>query len=163
MLVKICLKNSETEEVLELLHTRLEEEENGDLYYCLARVYKFIGDLDEYYENLMNALDNPYTLSYSKKALKQELEYVGGQIGRHEEIEPEKTIEEFDGNDGSEDDSESEFDEDDEEFDDDGEDETENEEEESEFDDDEEYKEFDDDEENPDEQYEEIPEYESEE
>ena len=95
LLVKICLKNSETEEVLELLHTRLDEEENGDLYYCLARVYKFIGDLDEYYDNLQNALDNPYTLSYSKKAVKQELDYVGGQIGRHEELEPERTVEEY--------------------------------------------------------------------
>ena len=160
LLVKICLKNNETEEVLELLHTRLEEEENGDLYYCLARVYKFIGDLDEYYENLKNALENPYTLSYSKKALHEEMEFVGSQIGRHEEIEPERTVEEYNAEDEDSeedentDDSYDEFDE----FDED--------EEENEDDDEESYEEFDEDDEPEDEydeeeqQYDEVSDYE---
>jgi len=89
------LKNNETEEVLELLHTALNKEENGDLYYCLARVYKFIGDMPGYYKYIKLALENPYTLSYSKKVLKQELNYVASRIDISKLNEPEHMIQEY--------------------------------------------------------------------
>ena len=82
LLTKICLKSGETEEILEILSTRIDKEENGDLYYCLARVYKYIGDSENYCANLEHALDNPYTLSFSKKIVKQELEYIKEMLGR---------------------------------------------------------------------------------
>ena len=106
LLIKICIKNDEAEDALELLHTALDEEANGDLYYCLARVYKFIGDLDEYYDALKSALNNPYTLSYPKDMVKREFESAGEKLGRHEDIEPERTVEEYSEEDFSEEDSE---------------------------------------------------------
>ena len=80
LLTKICLKTGETEEILEILNTRLDKEDNGDLYYCLARVYKYIGDSEQYCKNPDQALDNPYTLPFSKKIVKQELEYIKEMI-----------------------------------------------------------------------------------
>ena len=94
-MTKICLKQNEVEEILEILHTRLEKEENGDLYYCLARVYKFAGRLEEYDENLKLALKNPYTLTFPKDIVTKEYSNAEAKIGRHQEIEPEAEISEF--------------------------------------------------------------------
>ena len=130
LLTKICLKSGETEEILEILSTRIDKGENGDLYYCLARVYKYIGDSENYCANLEHALDNPYTLSFSKKIVKQELEYIKEMLGRNAVIEPETSIEEYSEEEPEEDEDfeeESEYDdeadeyEEDEDYDDDGE------------------------------------------
>ena len=75
LLTKICLSEGNAEEILETLHTRLEKEANGDLYYCLARVYKFIGEAEEYYNALKSALANPYTLTFPKNIVKSEYLY----------------------------------------------------------------------------------------
>ena len=100
------------------------------MYYCLARVYKYIGDSENYCANLEHALDNPYTLSFSKKIVKQELEYIKEMLGRNAVIEPETSIEEYSEEEPEEDEDfeeESEYDdeadeyEEDEEYDDDGE------------------------------------------
>ena len=95
LLTKICLKAGETEEILEILHTRLQADENGDLYYCLARVYKYIGDSEKYCDNLELALNNPYTLTFPKKIVKQEFEYIEEKLDRKEKIEPQTTVEEY--------------------------------------------------------------------
>ena len=76
------------------------KDENGDLYYCLARIYKYIGELEEYYENLKNALKNPYTLTFDKNIVKNEFEIVKDKLGKHESIEPETTVEEYESDDG---------------------------------------------------------------
>ena len=94
-------KSGETEEILEILHTQLEKEENGDLFYCLARVYKFIGQLEEYYQNLSLAIKNPYTLTFPLTILKQELDIVEDKLGKKEEIEPENIVEEYESFDSS--------------------------------------------------------------
>ena len=44
LLTKIYIKQNEIEEIITLLETRLEKDENGDLYYVLAQVYRQIGD-----------------------------------------------------------------------------------------------------------------------
>ena len=74
------------------MHTRLEKEENGDLFYCLARVYKFTGQIEEYYEALKAALKNPYTLTFPKEIVQREYNAVEEKLGRHEELEPEAKI-----------------------------------------------------------------------
>ena len=78
------------------MHTRLEKEENGDLFYCLARVYKFTGQIEEYYDALKSALKNPYTLTFPKEIVQREYNAVEEKLGRHEEIEPEVEIPEAD-------------------------------------------------------------------
>ena len=95
LLTKICLKNDEAEEILQILNEKLQKDDNGDLYYCLARVYKFIGDLDAYYDNLELALKNPYTLTYPRKIVKEEFKYIQAKLDRHEKIEPEMKISEY--------------------------------------------------------------------
>ena len=103
------------------MHTRLQEEENGDLYYCLARVYKYIGDSEEYCSNLELALNNPYTLTFPKKIIKQELEYIEQKLDRNDQPEPQAHIEEYSeseeetGTDEAEEESEEDFSEDDDE------------------------------------------------
>ena len=108
LLTKICLKQGEAEEILEILHTRLGKEENGDLFYCLARVYKFTGQIEEYYSALKSALKNPYTLTFQKDTVQKEFHLVEEKLDREEEIEPEAEIpeaedEEFSGEDDEED------------------------------------------------------------
>ena len=75
LLTKIMLKQNDTEEIITILRTRLEKEENGDLYYILSQVYKKIGENDEYQEHLEKALKCSLTLTYPKNILKKELEY----------------------------------------------------------------------------------------
>ena len=76
LLVKICLQENHTEEIISILATRLKKEENGDLYYMLARVYKHINLEQEYYSCLKKAMANIYTLTFDKNIVKQELEYL---------------------------------------------------------------------------------------
>ena len=65
------------------------------MFYSLARVYKYVGALEDYYENLEKALENKYTLSFSRKIVRQELQYVEQKIDRKEQIEPETRIEDY--------------------------------------------------------------------
>ena len=113
------MKNGEAEEILQILNEKLQKDDNGDLYYCLARVYKFIGDLDAYYDNLELALKNPYTLTYPRKIVKEEFKCIQAKLDRHEKIEPEMKISEYqeeeisENNEVTEDESEDSFDDDD--------------------------------------------------
>ena len=126
LLTKLCVKENEIEDIITLLETRLEKEENGDLYYILARVYKYIGNKEDYAKNLKNALVNQLTLTYSKEAVQRE--YNNVKLSETEELEPETKIEEydseteeediFDENEDESDNDEDDFDDDDEEDDD---------------------------------------------
>ena len=95
LLTKICLSEGNAEEILEILHTRLEKDANGDLYYCLARVYKFVGEAEEYYNALKSALANPYTLTFPKNVVKKEFQAIEEKLGHNEEIEPETEIPQY--------------------------------------------------------------------
>lgn len=92
LLTKLCLKEEKVEEIITLLETRLKKEENGDLYYILARVYKFIGDSENYAKNLRGALANHLTLGFDKDVIKREYELVSKDS---EPMEPETQIEEY--------------------------------------------------------------------
>lgn len=74
LLSKICIKESEFEEIITILETRLEKEENGDLFYILAQVYKYVGKVENYIENLKKAVKNNLTLNYPQNIVKKELE-----------------------------------------------------------------------------------------
>ena len=124
LLTKLCLKEDRVEEIITLLETRLKKEENGDLYYVLARVYKYIGDSENYAKNLRGALANHLTLTFDKEIIRLEYQKVADD---EEHIEPERQIEEYEDID-SEDDYDEDSDEDDEES------EEEEEEEEDDFD-----------------------------
>ena len=76
MLTKICVKENEIEEIISILQTRLKKEGNGDLFYMLAQVYKYIGEKPQYAHCLEMALKNNLTLSYSKNDVAKELEIV---------------------------------------------------------------------------------------
>ena len=95
LLTKISIKDGAIDEILETLHSAVNKNENGDLYYCLARIYKFIGDSDEYYDCLKNALKNPYTLTFPQKTVQKEFEAIQEKLGKHETIEPETSVEEY--------------------------------------------------------------------
>ena len=75
LLTKICIKENEIEEIISLLESTLDNEDNGDLFYALAQVYKLTGDLEAYAENLDSALDSP-TLTYSRDIVKQEFDAI---------------------------------------------------------------------------------------
>lgn len=79
LLTKICIKENEIEEIIETLQTRIKKEENGDLYYLLAQVYKHLGEKPQYIHCLNMALKNNLTLTYEHKIVKQELEYIKTQ------------------------------------------------------------------------------------
>ena len=64
---------SEFEEIISLLETRLEKEENGDLYYILAQVYKHVGRKEDYIDNLDAAIDENLTLTYPIEIVRKEL------------------------------------------------------------------------------------------
>lgn len=80
LLTKICIKENEIEEIITILNTRLEKEENGDLYYTLAQVYKHIEEFQEYSANLKSALANTLTLSYPKDIVQKEFSYIAYKL-----------------------------------------------------------------------------------
>lgn len=76
LLTKICIKETEYENIIEILETRLAKEENGDLFYVLSQVYKYVKKYDEYAKNLELALENNLTLSYPKNIVEKELKRI---------------------------------------------------------------------------------------
>ena len=93
LLTKICIKENEIEEIITILETGLQKEENGDLAYFLAQVYRHIGKGEEYIDSLEKALDNNLTLSYAKNMVKKELENALLKL-KHDNFE-EPQIEEY--------------------------------------------------------------------
>lgn len=97
LLTKICLKESESEEIITILETRLESEENGDLFYVLSQVYKQIGSKEDYIANLKKAIKNNLTLTYPYNIVKAELERIQPQDELEvEEVEEYNSGNEFD-------------------------------------------------------------------
>lgn len=84
LLTKICLKTNETEEIISILETKLNNDDNGDLCYILAQVYKSINNLEEYAEMLDSALESP-TLTFPRNIVKQEFEAVTYKLEHSEE------------------------------------------------------------------------------
>ena len=66
------------------------------MYYFLARVYKYIGSLDDYCKALAEALKNPYTLTFPQDAVKKEYASALEKSGAGAELEPESEIDEYD-------------------------------------------------------------------
>lgn len=98
LLTKICIRNSEFEEIITILETRLANETNGDLYYTLAQVYKYVQKDENYINALQKALDNKLTLTYPRDIIGKELEYVTQATGFDKdklEINEYETQEEF--------------------------------------------------------------------
>lgn len=106
LLTKISIKDNDIESLLTILHSRLEEDENGDLYYILAQVYKYIGDGENYAENLSLAIKNHLTLTYPIDTVKVEYEKLKESF----DIEPPKEFEEYDSEEDEEDNYENEED-----------------------------------------------------
>ena len=93
LLTKLCIKENDIEDIITILETRLKKEENGDLYYILARVYKYVGNSGDYAKNLQNAIANQLTLTYPKESVLNEYNNIKSSAG--EELEPEGKIEEY--------------------------------------------------------------------
>ena len=91
LLTKISVKDNDIENILTILHTRLEEDENGDLFYILAQVYRHIGEYENYAGCLQKAVNNKLTLSYPFETVKRELNIALEQKG----INPPDDIEEY--------------------------------------------------------------------
>lgn len=72
LLTKIYLREHEAEEIISILETRLDKDDNGDLYYILAQAYKHIGKTEDYAENLESALNNSLTLTYPQDIVRKE-------------------------------------------------------------------------------------------
>lgn len=75
LLVKIYIREGEIEEAITLLETRLDKEENGDLYYVLSQVYKHVDKMVEYVNSLKKAFENSLTLTFPKDIVKKEYDY----------------------------------------------------------------------------------------
>jgi len=117
LLTKICMKESEFEEIITILETRLENEENGDLFYILSQVYKQVGKKEGYVDNLKQAVKNNLTLSFPYKIVKAELERIQPQDELEvEEVEEYNSEDDFDEEFEDDSEEESEFDEEDNEF-----------------------------------------------
>ena len=107
----IFIKENNYEDIISILETRLEHDEDGDLYYVLAQVYKKIGNLDNYAKNLKLALENKLSLTYPASTVRKELEIVL----KKESLEVDE-IEEFSNNEEFDEDEQLEYDEENEEF-----------------------------------------------
>ena len=105
--MKICIRDNEIEEIITILQTRLQKEENGDLFYSLSQVYKHIGNFAEYVSALQKALENHLTLTYQKEIVKKELDYMQRKYGIAESSNGE--YEEYDGTYTEEEDDEEEM------------------------------------------------------
>ena len=80
LLTKIMVAQGAFEDIISLLQTRIKKEENGDLYYILAQVYKKLGEKMEYTYCLKKALENNLTLTFRKDIVKQEFDYISSSV-----------------------------------------------------------------------------------
>ena len=79
LLTQLSIKDNDIENILTILHTRLEKEENGDLYYLLAQVYKYISDIESYSKYLQLALKNHLSLTYPNDMVRAEAENISSE------------------------------------------------------------------------------------
>ena len=84
LLTKICVKQNEIEEIITLLETRLQEENNGDLFYVLGQVYRHVGKEEEYADCLNDALENSLTLTYPKQLVLKESNMIEDRLEKME-------------------------------------------------------------------------------
>ncbi|MCQ2739110.1 MAG: tetratricopeptide repeat protein [bacterium] len=95
LLTKLSIKDNDLESILTILHDRLENyEANGDLYYILAQVYKYMGNKDEYAKHLSLALENSLSLTYSQEIVEKEFKRL--RITANIDIVPPPELEEID-------------------------------------------------------------------
>lgn len=91
LLTKIMVAQGVFDEIIPILQTKIKKEENGDLFYILAQVYKKLGEKMEYTYCLKKALENNLTLTFRKDIVKQEFDYApsNAQLGKFviEELE----------------------------------------------------------------------------
>ena len=76
LLVQILIQKAEIEKALELLTKFSEENENGDIYYLMAKVFELMEDENSYHDCLELALENKSTLTFDVGAIKQELKEI---------------------------------------------------------------------------------------
>lgn len=80
LLTKIMVAQGNFEDIISLLQTRIKKEENGDLFYILAQVYKKLGEKMEYAYCLKKALENSLSLTFKKDIVKQEFDYASSNV-----------------------------------------------------------------------------------
>ena len=80
LLTKIMVSQGVFEDIISILQTRIKKEENGDLFYILAQVYKKLGEKMEYTYCLKKALENHLTLTFRKDIVKQEFDYASSNV-----------------------------------------------------------------------------------
>ena len=95
LLTKIYIKDKEFEEIITLLETRLDKEENGDLYYVLAQVYKYVDKKDEYIKSLEKSLENSLTLTFKKDIVSKEYDYYKLESNNISDNENSREIDDF--------------------------------------------------------------------
>jgi tetratricopeptide (TPR) repeat protein len=78
LLTKIYIKENKLEEIISILENRLEDEDNGDLYYILAQVYKYAKDDELYADSLESALHYSLSLTYPKNIVQKEFDKING-------------------------------------------------------------------------------------
>jgi len=112
LLTKICIQQGEYEDIISLLNVRLGKEENGDLVYILAQVYKYTNQSEEYIVCLEQALKNLLTLTYPEDMVREE--YKRADPDAEEKNIMSEQNEVFDEESDDEDEEDSEFDDEDE-------------------------------------------------
>ena len=84
LLTKILIKENEIEEIITILESRLDKEENGDLFYILAQVYKYVNKEEDYLDALEGAMDNLLTLTFPKDLVKKEFARISAKLNNDE-------------------------------------------------------------------------------
>lgn len=111
LLTQLYLKENQADEIITILETRLKKEANGDLFYILAQVYKYIERNEDYADCLLDALENPLTLTYPKDLVQKESDWAESLLdNRHtdedkefESVEDENIAEEEEDNEDEDD------------------------------------------------------------
>lgn len=93
-LTKICIEQQEFEEILTILHEKNEQEENGDISYILAQVYRKINKQQEYADYLELALINQLSLTYKKDLVKKEYDNIINKLKNSQDFEDNDTEDE---------------------------------------------------------------------
>lgn len=76
LLVKIYLNQNEADQAMDLVQRYLASDENGDIYYLLARIYKYMGDAKRYAETMEQVYNCHSSLTYPFDMIKKEMVYA---------------------------------------------------------------------------------------
>ena len=82
LIAQILIKQGHLDEATEILTKALDDIQNGDLYYLMAKIFELNEDFDSYKDSLELAYEHKDSLTFNVGAVKNEIKQI--EKSKHE-------------------------------------------------------------------------------